>query len=342
LARDRLHLRSLGTPIRTKLAPEQTCPGPSQPTGFLVSHTRPALQGQRASRSGAVYRRLFSLKPELILYDITSTYFEGAGPENFAKHGYSRDSKPHNVQIVVVVVMVSGWPIAHHVWPENRIDHDTVQEVVRDLYARFGFSRIIFGGDRGIITAENLESLKRDQQGFMVGLNRRRNAELKEWLNLTDETKWMNCPVGITTQERKTDPPRTRAQEVSLGDPGMRVIIVDSDERRAYEQAMRERSIICRRVGAVGSATSRPATGGRRDRVLREPRDRSPHNGTSRSAWKVRPNAQEWRGLARCPAGVEGAGDCGPASADPSGWGRCDHVMTFRKSGACAAMSYVT
>src|SRR5262249_28608146 len=62
------------------------------------------------------------------------------------------------------------------------------------------------------------------------------------WLDLIDETKWIKCPVGITAQE-KTDPPRTRAQEVSSGDPEMRVIIVDSDERRAYEQAMRQRSM---------------------------------------------------------------------------------------------------
>jgi hypothetical protein len=84
----------------------------------------------------ALYHRLrdlFSLKPELVLYDITSTYFEGAGPRGFARHGYSRDGKPHNVQVIVGVVMVGGWPIAHHVWAGNRVDHTTVQEVIADL-----------------------------------------------------------------------------------------------------------------------------------------------------------------------------------------------------------------
>jgi len=194
----------------------------------------------------ALYHRLrdlFSFRPDLVLYDITSTYFEGTGPEEVAKHGHSRDGKPRNVQVVVGVVMVAGWPIAHHVWPGNRMDHTTVQDVVRDLNTRFGFGRIVFVGDRGMVTAENLEALKRAGHGFVVGLNRRRNPKLREWLARLDATKWTDCPVGINAQERKADPPRTRAQEVASDDPGMRVFIVDSDERREYEQAMRQRSM---------------------------------------------------------------------------------------------------
>src|SRR3954463_7160131 len=121
----------------------------------------------------ALYHRLrdlFSLKPELVLYDITSTYFEGAGPHEFARHGYSRDGKPQNVQVIVGVVMVAGWPIAHHVWEGNRIDHSTVQEVIGDLRERFAFGRVVFVGDRGMVTDENIESLVKDQQGFLVGI----------------------------------------------------------------------------------------------------------------------------------------------------------------------------
>ncbi len=69
-----------------------------------------------------------------MLYDITSTYSGNAGPANFAKHSYSRNSKPHNVRAIVGVVMVAGWPIAHYVWAGNTVDHSTVQEVLRDLH----------------------------------------------------------------------------------------------------------------------------------------------------------------------------------------------------------------
>jgi transposase len=188
-------------------------------------------------------RDLFSLKPDLVLYDITSTYFEGAGPVDFARNGHSRDNKPHNVQVIVGVVMVAGWPIAHHVWEGNRLDHTTVLEVIADLRKRFEFGRLVFVGDRGMVTQENLESITKDQQGFLVGLKRRRNAKLRQWLNAVDETKWVNCPCGINAQERKTDPPRTRAQEVASGIEGMRVIVVDSDERRAYEQTRRQQAM---------------------------------------------------------------------------------------------------
>src|SRR5215472_70878 len=194
----------------------------------------------------ALYHRLrdlFSLKPDLVFYDITSTYFEGAGPHDFACHGYSRDGKPQNVQVIVGVVMVAGWPIAHHVWAGNGIDHSTVQGVIRDLRQRFAFSRLVFVGDRGMVTEANLEAITRDEHGFLVGVKRRRNPRIDGWLEAVDETKWVTCPGGINTRERKADPPRTRAQEVLSGDPGLRVIVVDSDERRTYERAKREQAM---------------------------------------------------------------------------------------------------
>jgi transposase len=193
----------------------------------------------------ALYHRLrdlFSFKPELVLYDITSTYFEGAGPAGFAKHGHSRDGKPHNVQVIVAVVMVSGWPIAHHVWAGNEVDHTTVGKAINDLHQRFGFKRLVFVGDRGMITNDNVEAITKGGHGFLVGVKRRRNKKLDRWLKAVDETKWINCPVGITARE-KTNPPRTRAQEVPSEIAGMRVIIVDSDERRGYEEAMRQKSM---------------------------------------------------------------------------------------------------
>ena len=187
-------------------------------------------------------RDLFSLQPDLVMYDITSTYFEGAGPEELAKHGYSRDHRRRNVQVIVGVVMVAGWPISHHVWEGNRKDADTVLEVVKDLKERFAFQRVIFVGDRGMVSEDNLQRLAEDKHGYLVGVRRRRNPELSGWLKKLKERRWLDCPAGSTASEQQPRP-RTRVQEVSSGDADKRVFVIDSDERRAYEQRMRERSM---------------------------------------------------------------------------------------------------
>jgi len=93
-----------------------------------------------------------------------------------------------------------------------------------------------------MVTDDNVEAIIAEKNGYLVGVKRRRNKKLAEWLAAVDEAKWISCPVGITAQER-TNPPRTRAQEIPSGVDGMRVIIVDSDDRRAYEEAMRVKSM---------------------------------------------------------------------------------------------------
>jgi transposase len=94
-------------------------------------------------------RDLFSLQVDLVFYDLTSTYFEGAGPPKKGARGHSRDDKPRNPHVLVGLVMVDGWPIAHHVFEGSRRDAKTVPEVLRDLEQRFGLRRVVFVGDRG-------------------------------------------------------------------------------------------------------------------------------------------------------------------------------------------------
>jgi transposase len=189
-------------------------------------------------------RTLFEFQPEFVLYDLTSTYFTGHGAAGFTKHGFSRDGHPREVQVVMGVVMVAGWPIAHHVWAGNRRDSTTVPEVIRDLAKRFHFVRVVFVGDRGMVTDSNLKCIRdsEGQYGFLVGMTRRRNPQAEALIDRIDESRWISCQVGINARE-KHDPPRTRVQEVSSDQAGVRVFVVDSDERRAYEQGMREQAM---------------------------------------------------------------------------------------------------
>ena len=189
-------------------------------------------------------RDLFHFEPDLVFYDLTSVYFEGHGPARLAKHGYSRDGKPRNVQVVVGVVMVAGWPIAHHVWAGNTRDSKTVAEVIKDLTQRFAFRQVVFVGDRGMVTEKNLEVLQEadGDWGFLLGMTRRQNPQAETLIDRVVEDHWLECPSGINGQEAKVKQ-RTRVQEVSSERAGVRVFVVDSDERRGYEQRQREKAM---------------------------------------------------------------------------------------------------
>ena len=187
-------------------------------------------------------RDLFSLEPELVFYDITSTYFEGQGPAELGRFGYSRDGKPRHRQVLIGVVMRDGWPIAHHVFAGNRLDQTTVAEVVADLRARFGLQRVIFVGDRGMVTVKNLEQLRAAEQGYLVGLQRRHRQDIPHYIEQAlAHNDWQLCPVGITASE-KSLVPQTRVQEVPGKEPGVRVFVVHSEEREQYERSLRELS----------------------------------------------------------------------------------------------------
>jgi transposase len=182
-------------------------------------------------------RDLFSLQVDMVFYDLTSTYFEGAGPPDIGAHGHSRDGKPRNAQVLVGLVMVDGWPIAHHVFAGNWRDAKTVPHVLRDLEARFGIRRIVFVGDRGMTTSHNLADLREHGHGYIVGRNRRRSGEVFDYIQ-SATGPWIECPAGITARE-KSSPPKTLVQEVASNQTGVRVFVVHSDERLAYERKHR-------------------------------------------------------------------------------------------------------
>jgi len=120
------------------------------------------------------YRLLgYGLDNSLILYDITSTYFEGEQAE-IGRKGFSRDRRGDLDQIVVGLVMSrDGIPIAHHVFEGNRLDKTTVGEVVEDLKERFGIKKAIIVGDRGMITIKNIEMIKGHEYEYILGLQKR-------------------------------------------------------------------------------------------------------------------------------------------------------------------------
>jgi transposase len=105
-------------------------------------------------------------------------------------------------------------------------------------------------GDRGMVTEKNLDVLQtaEGEWGFLLGMTRRQNPEAEALIDRIVEDRWLDCPSGINGQEA-TIKQRTRVQEVSCQRVGVRVFVVDSDERRAYEQRQRQKAMERVRLG---------------------------------------------------------------------------------------------
>src|SRR5271163_256642 len=104
---------------------------------------------------------LFKLDYDLLLYDLTSTYFEGLAEENdLARRGYSRDHRSDCKQVVLALVVTrEGFPLAHYTLPGNSKDLETVEKVVTAIEKRFGKSQRVWVMDRGMISKDTLTFL---------------------------------------------------------------------------------------------------------------------------------------------------------------------------------------
>lgn len=132
---------------------------------------------------------LFTLNYDLLLYDVTSTYFEGVGDPKIAQRGYSRDHRPDCVQVnIALVVTREGMPLGYEIFPGNTTDVTTVQQIVEDMEERFGKANRVWVMDRGMVSAENLSWLNRTERRYVIGTQR---SELKRWAKeLADQTEW--------------------------------------------------------------------------------------------------------------------------------------------------------
>jgi hypothetical protein len=139
----------------------------------LLPH-KEALENFLKNRLGT----LFGLEYDLLLYDVTSTYFEGQANANpLAKRGYSRDHRPDCKQVCIgLVVGKCGMPLGYEVFAGNRVDVTTLQEIVETMERRYGRADRIWVGDRGMVSADNIAVSDRDPNDC----RRPRHAHLEE------------------------------------------------------------------------------------------------------------------------------------------------------------------
>ena len=127
-----------------------------------------------------------SLEPNavVLLYDLTSTYFEGEAAEvESAARGYSRDHRPDTLQVIVaLVVTAEGFPVAYEVFDGDTADVTTLEEIVDKIENKYGMKGRVWVFDRGIVSEDNLQELRQRGAYYLVGTPRRKLADFERKL----------------------------------------------------------------------------------------------------------------------------------------------------------------
>ncbi len=171
---------------------------------------------------------LFGLEYDILLYDVTSTYFEGQAAGNpLAQRGYSRDHRGDCKQVCIgLVVSKCGLPLGYEIFAGNRHDSTTVEEIVQTMERRYGKADRIWVMDRGMVSPENIELLQQDNRRYIIGTPK---AMLRKFETQLLSDDWDQVHEGLEVK-RCPSP-----------DGDETFILCRSEERRKKEQAIHAR-----------------------------------------------------------------------------------------------------
>jgi transposase len=173
---------------------------------------------------------LFGADFEVLLYDLTSTYFEGEMEQNAkARRGYSRDGRPDCVQLVIALVVTpDGFPLGYEVLNGNTADCTTLRDFLRKIEDTYGKARRVWVMDRGIPTEAILQEMRESprQTFYLVGTPRGRiNQHEKKWLDLP----WQKVRDAVAVKLYQHE--------------GELYVLARSEGRQAKEMAMRRKRL---------------------------------------------------------------------------------------------------
>ena len=234
----------------------------------LLPHKQ-AIEAHLVKRFG----ELFELDYDLLLYDVTSTYFEGVADPQIAKRGYSRDHRPDCVQVnIALVVTREGMPLGYEIFPGNTTDVTTVEEIVSGMEARFGKANRVWVMDRGMVSAENLAWLNQTGRRYVIGTPKaqlrrfaKEIADPIDWRHIREDVEVKICrgPQGQETFLLCRSAARVEKERAMHARFGTRI------EERLHALAGRierskrplDRGVIERQVGRFLQRNSRAAGG---------------------------------------------------------------------------------
>ena len=190
----------------------------------MVEH-KETLEEHLANR----WKDLFGASFDVLLYDLTSTYFEGEAEEvDKAQRGYSRDHRPDCKQLIIaLVVSPEGFPLSYEVFAGNRADVTTLEEMLEAVERKYGRARQVWIFDRGIVSEENLQRLRRRGASYLVGTPR---AQLKSYERRLLEGDWQSVSGEVEVQLIAQDNKET-------------YVLARSRARAQKESAMRSRVV---------------------------------------------------------------------------------------------------
>ena len=198
------------------------------------------------------YGELFGAEFDVLLYDLTSSYVEGAAEKDpMLQRGYSRDHRPDCKQVVLaLIVNAEGFPLSYETFEGNRADVTTVEAVMRMVERKYGRARRVWVFDRGIVSEENLAALRRRGGQYLVGTPR---AKLKQFEAELLAGDWERVRAEV------------EVKRLPMPDGEETYVLCRTTARREKEQAMRRR-FSAQIEKALGQLAQRVARGKLKDR----------------------------------------------------------------------------
>jgi transposase len=245
---------------------------------------------------------LFDLSYDLLLYDVTSTYFEGQVLRNpLAQRGHSRDHRPDFKQVCIALVVTrEGMPLGYEVFAGNRVDVTTVEEIVETMEARYGIAERVWVMDRGMTSAENIAWLQQTGRRYLIGTAKselkrfgREIAEARDWKAVREgvEAKLCPGPDGLETFVLCRSADR-REKEKAMHERFAKRIeerLVSLGRRLEHARRRLDSETIGRQIGRLLGQNTRAA-----GRYQIEVREDSTRASGLRPLWSAKPEWDEW------------------------------------------------
>ncbi len=243
------------------------------------------------------FGELFQVEFDVLLYDLTSTYVEGAAEANpMMRRGYSRDHRPDCEQLVLaLIVNQDGFPFSYELFDGNRTDVSTVETILRTVERKHGKARRVWIFDRGVVSEENLVAIRKRGGQYLVGTARSKLKQFEQELLKDDfekirpevEVKQIQIPGGqetyvlCRTAGRKEKEKAIRSRFVAKIEKALAGL-----EKRIVEGQLKDRDKMLLRLGRIQA--SHPQVADLYEMAVKDSRE------GPRLIWRQKPEQQKW------------------------------------------------